>query len=350
MPSAIHRVPNSVQARHRRARSRCIAGPTIIFFCAALCISAGASVRADDNLETGRHAYEISDYPKAIQLLQEAATRDPKNGEIFLLLAKSYNELQQHDQAIASAEKAVALDPQNSVYHEWLGRAYGEKAEHAGPFTGLSLARKTRKEFDTAVHLDEKNYSARQALIEYDCSAPGIAGGGEDKAIPQIARLAELDAAEGHYAAGNCRRQKKDFATADAEFTKSLDSNPKSANLIYDIGDYAMKHSQPDRLVAVADQGAKTAPNDPRGKFYRAVALILKKDNGPQPETLLREYLKTAPTRNNYPRPHEAHEWLGRYYENQNKLQAAIAEYEAALNSDPKSRAAVDALKRLKKS
>jgi tetratricopeptide (TPR) repeat protein len=306
--------------------------------------------RPGDAIESARQAYEISDYPKAVQLLQEAAAKDPKNAEIFLLLTKSYNELQQHDQAIASAEKAVSLDPQNSVYHEWLGRAYGEKAEHAGPFSGLSLAKKTRKEFETAVHLDENNYSARQALIEYDCSAPGIVGGGEEKAIPQIARLSELDAAEGHYAAGNCRRQKKDFATADAEFTKSLDSHPKSANLIYDIGDYAMKHSQPDRLVAVAVKGEQVAPNDPRGKFYRGVALILKKDNSVQPEILLREYLKSAPVRNGYPRPHEAHEWLGRYYENQNKPAAAMAEYEAALKVDPKSRTASDALKRLKRS
>src|SRR5262249_52240656 len=252
---------------------------------AATCLNVPCLVRAsaplppshpEDAFESGRQAYEVSDYPKAVQLLQQAAAKDPKNPEIFLLLTKSYSELQQHDQAIASAEKAVALDPQSSVYHEWLGRVFGEKAEHAGPFSGLSLARKTRKEFETAVRLDDKNYSARQALIEYDCAAPGIAGGGEDKAIPQIAHLTELDFAEGHYAAGNCRRQKKDFATADAEFTKSLDSHPKSANLIYDIGDYAMKHSQPDRLVAVADAGEKVAPSDPRGNFYRAVALIMK--------------------------------------------------------------------------
>jgi tetratricopeptide (TPR) repeat protein len=337
--------------------------PACIRICATAALFAvfvlvgSAAVRASspiphpaDVIDSARQAYEISDYPKAVQLLQEASAKDPKNPEIFLLLTKSYGELQQHDQAIASAEKAVALAPQNSVYHEWLGRAYGEKAEHAGPFSGMSLARKTRREFETAVHLDEKNYSARQALIEYDCSAPGIVGGGEEKAIPQIARLTELDASEGHYAAGNCRRQKKDFATADAEFTKSLASHPQSANLIYDIGDYAMKHSQPDRLVAVANAGEQIAPRDPRGKFYRAVALVLQKDNSSQPESLIHEYLKTAPNRNSYPRPHEAHEWLGRYYENQNKPQAAIAEYEAALKTDPKSRAASDALKRLKKS
>src|SRR5947208_11842639 len=89
----------------------------------------GAAVRPDASLEVARRAYEASDYTKAIQVLQEAAAKEPQNGDIQLLLAKSYLELQELDAAIRSAEKAVAIDPQNSVYHEWLGRAYGEKAD-----------------------------------------------------------------------------------------------------------------------------------------------------------------------------------------------------------------------------
>jgi tetratricopeptide (TPR) repeat protein len=321
----------------------------LLFASAAFGASSAARLQPDEKFESGRQAYEASDYSKAAQLLQEAASKNPQNAEIHLLLAKTYNEINQHDAAIASAEKAVALEPQSSVYHEWLGRSYGAKAEHAGIFSGLSLAKKTRKEFETAVRLDEKNFSARQALIEYDCSAPGIAGGGEDKALPQIAKLAELDAAEGHYAAGNCRRQKKDFAAADAEFTKSLENHPKSANLIYDIGDYAMKHSQPHRLLAVASEGEKVAPTDPRGNFYRAAAFVLTKKSGAEAESLLREYLNRAPTRSGYPRRWEAHEWLGRLYENQGKRKAAIDEYEAALKLDAKSKSANEALKRLRK-
>jgi tetratricopeptide (TPR) repeat protein len=312
-------------------------------------ISATTSWQQDEGFNAGRQAYEVSDYSRAARILQDAASRNPQNAEIYLLLAKTYNEMQQHDAAIANAEKAVALDPQNSVYHEWLGRAYGGKAEHAGMFSGLSLAKKTRKEFETAVRLDERNFSAAQALVEYDCSAPGIAGGGEDKARPEIARITALDVAEGHYAAGNCRRQKKDFAEADAEFTKSLENHPKSANLIYDIGDYAVKRGQPDCLVAVADEGEKATPGDPRGKFYRAVALVLKKGSDGDAEALLREYLKAAPVRNGYPRPSDAHDWLGRLYENQGKTQAAIAEYEVALKTEPKDKSANEALKRLKK-
>src|SRR6266581_2084301 len=315
---------------------------------AGSCLAA-ANVKRDEGLEEARRAFEASDYAKAIQMLQAAAAKEPSNGDIQLLLAKSYLELQEHDAAIHSAEKAVALDPQSSLYHEWLGRAYGEKADHAGWFSAISLAKKTRKEFQTAVELDNRNFSARQALIEFDCSAPGMVGGGEDKAQPHIKELMERDAAEGHYAAGNCRRQKKDFAAADEEFTKALESNPKSAELIYDIGDYAIKRSQPERLLEVADTGERVAPGDRRGKFYRGVALVLKRENPEEAERLMKEYADKAPTRSGYPRPAAAHAWLGRLFEDQNQMEEAAKEFENALKLDPKNKMAQEALKRLKK-
>jgi tetratricopeptide (TPR) repeat protein len=186
-------------------------------------------------------------------------------------------------------------------------------------------------------------------LIEFDCSAPGLVGGGEEKAWPQIKQLAEMDAAEGHFAAGNCRRQKKDFAIADEEFTKALESNPKSAELIYDIGDYAARRAEPELLVAVADSGERLAPGDPRGQFYRGVALVLKKENLENAERLLTAYAKKAPIRSGYPRPAWVHAWLGRLFEEQNKMEEAANEFEGALKLDPKNKTAQEAMKRLKK-
>jgi tetratricopeptide (TPR) repeat protein len=318
-------------------------------FCIASTAIVAANVKQEAGLDAGRRAYEASDYAKAILALQAAAAKDPRNGDVQLLLAKSYLELRENDPAINSAEKAVAIDPQNSIYHEWLGRAYGEKASHAIWFSAMSLAKKTRKEFETAVQLDGKNFSARQALIEYDCSAPGMVGGGEEKALPQIKQLAAMDAAEGHYATGNCRRQKKDYAVTDEEFAKALESDPKSAELIYDIGDYGVKRSQPERLLAVADMGERVAPGDPRGMFYRGVALVLKKEDPEEAERLLREYAKKAPTRSGYPRPAAAHAWLGRLFEDQSHMEDAVKEFEGALKLDPKNKMAQEALKRLKK-
>jgi len=311
--------------------------------------AASDGVRHDDSFQAAHEAYEASDYAKAARLLQLAVEQHPRDAEIHLLLAKTYYESQHYDAAVASAEKAVALDPQSSLYHEWLGKVYGEKASHASMFSALSLAKKARREFEKAVELDEKNFSAQQALIEFDCSAPGIAGGGEDKARPEIARLAALDTAEGHYAAGNCRRQKKDFTAADIEFAQALELHPESIELLYDIGDYAMKQSQAETLAIVAEQGEVLAPSDPRALFYRAVSLIIKNARSDDSERLLNQYLKRAPLRSGFPPPWRVHEWLGRLYEHQQNSQAAIQEYEAALKLEPKNKNVREALKRLKK-
>ena len=90
------------------------------------CTPAGKSMQQNEELDGARQAFEKSEYHKAVQILQAAAAKEPRNGEIQLMLAKNYYELEERDAAVNSAEKAVAIDPENSVYHEWLGRAYGE--------------------------------------------------------------------------------------------------------------------------------------------------------------------------------------------------------------------------------
>src|SRR5258708_35113084 len=125
---------------------------------AVLCIAStaivAANVKQEAGLDAGRRAYEASDYAKAILALQAAAAKDPRNGDVQLLLAKSYLELRENDPAINSAEKAVAIDPQNSIYHEWMGRAYGGKASHAILFSAMSLANKTPREFEPSEQSD----------------------------------------------------------------------------------------------------------------------------------------------------------------------------------------------------
>src|SRR5712692_2260025 len=66
---------------------------------------AATSVKQDADLEAGRRAFEASDYAKAIQALQAAAAKDPRNGDVHLLLAKSYLEMEQLDAAIRSARR-----------------------------------------------------------------------------------------------------------------------------------------------------------------------------------------------------------------------------------------------------
>jgi tetratricopeptide (TPR) repeat protein len=306
--------------------------------------------RAEETpLEKAKAAFEKGEYTQAIDILKSAAAGEPNNGDVYVLLARSYLELNQYDAAVNSGEKAVAINPKNSDYHRWLGEAYGAKADHASMLSAYSLARKTQKEFDAAVQLDAHNFDAQQDLIEYDCAAPGVVGGGEDKAQPLIQKLMSLDAAEGHYAAGNCRAQKKNYEAADADFTKALESKPKTAKRIYDIGDYFLQRKNGGKLVAVANAGEELAPYDPRGKFYRGVALILETQKPVEAEKLLREYLQLAPMNSEYPRPWAVHYWLGKLFESHKNPAGARGEYQAALKLNGKYKPAQEALKQLGK-
>jgi len=307
----------------------------------------GLALGQESPLEQAKGAFEKGEYTRAIEILKSAAGSEPNNGDVYVLLARSYLELNQYDAAVNSAEKAVAISPKNSDYHRWLGEAYGAKADHASMLSAYSLARKTQKEFDAAVQLDAHNFDAQQDLIQYDCTAPGVVGGGEEKAQPLIQKLMSMDEVEGHYATGICRAQKKDYAAADAEFTKALESKPKTANRIYDIGDYFLQRKNAEKLLAVAGAGEELAPQDPRGKFYRGVALILQNQKPAEAEKCLRDYLQLAPMNSDYPRPWAAHYWLGRLQESQKNPAGARGEYQAALKLNGKYKPAQEALKQL---
>ena len=301
----------------------------------------------DSPLDAAKQAFEHGDYRKVIAILEPAAAKDSNNGDIQLLLTKAYIETDQHDAAIKSAEKAVAINPSNSEYHSWLGQAYGDKASRASMFSAYPLARKTQKEFETAVKLDEHNFDAAQNLIEYDCTAPSIVGGGEDKAQPIIQKLLSMDAAQGHFAQGKCHLEKKDSAGADAEFSKALDSKPKSLDQIREMVAYFAGRGQGNNVLRAADAAAAVAPNDPRVGFFHAVGWILKGQNLADAEKNLREYLRLSSPRSDYPGPSSAHYWIGRLYESQKNTPAARAEYQAALKLDPKYKNAQEALKKL---
>ncbi len=183
---------------------------------ACLMLLPGVARGEESPLAQAKAAFEKGEYTRAIEILKSAAASEPNDGDVYVLLARSYLELNQYDAAVNSAEKAVAINPKNSDYHRWLGEAYGAKADHASMLSAYSLARKTQKEFDAAVQLDAHNFDAQQDLIQYDCTAPGMVGGGEEKALPLIEKLMKMDAAEGHYATGICRAQKKDQECGEA--------------------------------------------------------------------------------------------------------------------------------------
>lgn len=325
-----------------RAPRLTVTAATFLTIGSALC-----AIPQEAPLDAAKSAFDKGEYTKAISILQAAAVKEPGNGDIQLWMAKSYLETEQIDAAVSTAEKAVAINPKSSTYHDWLGQAYGEKASRASMFSAYPLARKTQKEFETAVQLDERNFDAMQNLIEYDCTAPSVVGGGEDKARPLIQKLMGMDAAQGYYAQGNCLIQKKDFVGADAQFAKALENKPNTADQIYGMAAYFANRGQGDKVLEAAAAGEAVSAADPRVMFFHAVGWILKGEKPPEAEKNLQEYLRLAPGSADSPRPWSAHYWLGKLYESQKNIAGARSEYQAALKLNGKYKNAQEALKRL---
>src|SRR5205814_8317627 len=132
----------------------------------------------------------------SVQLLLPMPAKD---AAAWLLIGQNYYGLGDLKKATEALEKAIAAEPQHSDHYMWLGRAYGRRAETSSPFTAPGYASKARQNFEKAVHLNPHNIEALTDLFEYYLEAPGILGGGLDKARALAADIAKIDPAEGHW-------------------------------------------------------------------------------------------------------------------------------------------------------
>src|SRR5438132_7309242 len=171
---------------------RTVFGILILGIFAGSSATAGADEAAPALLAAGR----VDD---AIATLHGQISASPNDALAHNLLCRAYFSLAEWDRGISACEKAVALAPQNSQFHLWLGRIYGEKADKSGFMTAAGLARRVRGEFETAVQLNPTSVDARSDLAEFYLEAPGIVGGGRDKAEQQAQSLSSLDPARAHW-------------------------------------------------------------------------------------------------------------------------------------------------------
>ena len=249
---------------------------------------------------------------EALKAFETLATTDAKDAEVQFYLGRLALQRGDAEKAVASLEKAVELVPADARYHVRLGDAYGLSAQKAGMLSKMGLAKKCRLSYEKAVELDPKNIDARFSLLGYYQNAPGIAGGGMDKALAQAQEIKKLDAARGRFALAGVYAADKKYDLAFAEYEEVLKANPNDYASLYQSG----------RLAATSGE---------------------RLDHG---LAMLRRCL-TLPPPENQP-PHAAAQWrIGVILEKQGDKAGARAAYEASLKLDPKFPQALEALKKL---
>ena len=317
----------------------------------ALCIAFGARgvavQSAQDVLAGAQRDYNAGQYNAAVDALTAAIAKSPDDAPLHFLLGQSYYQVRDFTRAIASLERAVQLAPKQSEYHDWLGKSYGRKAEESVLFSAMTWARKTHKEFEVAVQLDPSNFEAQRDLIRFEMNAPGMVGGGDDKALKHIADLEKIDALQGQLAHGEFFATKKKMGDADAVFAKIIESNSDRIGVYFEAADYYRDRQNGEKMGAAITAAERIDPNDRRLKFYKGILLVIDGKNPSEAESLLKSYLATAPNSSDLPPHATALEWLGKLYESEGKFSEAAEEYRKSLDLDPHDKAVGDALKRV---
>jgi tetratricopeptide (TPR) repeat protein len=283
---------------------------------------------------------------EAITSLRSKLSSSPSDADSHNLLCRVYFSMGDWDHGISACEKAVALDPNNSGYHLWLGRIYGEKADAANFLSAASLAGKVRTEFETAVRLDPNNVEARSDLGEFYLEAPGIVGGGRDKAEAQAQALAPLDAAKADYLKGRLSEKRKDFATAEKEYRAAIEASYGSALTWFNLALFFRHQERWNDMEDAVHHAVSAQVDRPEIIMESAEILLRSGRNVPAAIQYLRRYLALSSKVEEAP-AFKAHYLLGTALEKQGDKQAAAQEYRAALSLAKNFSRAQEALDRL---
>jgi tetratricopeptide (TPR) repeat protein len=293
-------------------------------FLLAVSVSMGASSLSAADLMASGHADE------AIAALQSKISSTPNDAQAYNLLCRSYFSMRAWDRGVSACEKAAALDPNNSLYHLWLGRIYGEKADTVNFFSAASLAGKVRNEFEKAVQLNPSSVDARTDLAEFYLEAPGIVGGGRDKAEAQAKVLASLDPAKAHWIEARIAEKKKDLAAAEKEYRAAIDASHGGAHACFNLALFYFHQKDFDQMEPALNRAVDAPMDRPEVVMESGELLLRAGRNFPLATQWLRRYLsgqmvEEAPA-------FKAHYLLGTALEKQDDRKGATQEYRAALS------------------
>lgn len=232
-------------------------------------------------LDDARELIRERKFAEARKLLEPLVAADAKAAAPRYHLGICLMGLGDAEAAAEVLEQAVALDPTKGAYHRSLGDACGMTAQKAGLLSKMGWARRCGAAYQKAVEVDPSDVRSRWSLMEFCRQAPGLVGGGIDKAYVQAAEIRKLDAERGRVAYANLYATEKKFAEAFGLFDEVLKANPTDYAANFHIGRLASQSgTRPDAgLAALRACLAQTPPNGqaPHAVVHFLVGSLLEK-------------------------------------------------------------------------
>jgi FimV-like protein len=266
---------------------------------AAFCLVALGWAQSSTELKQAIELYQKTQYRDALAI---AESSQPKTDPVYALIGQCYYMLDDYKKAGEAFENAIAAAPKDSLYWDWLGRAYGKRAETSSFLTAPRYASQARQHFEKAVELDPKNLEAVDDLFEYYLEAPGLLGGGTDKAAQLSERIHAIAPAKYHSMQARLAEKQKQIPSAEQHLRQAIEAAPAEVGRLIDLARFLARQGRASESDAAFDRAAQRAPNSADLKFQRARAYIDSGRNTDQARQLLQEYLKSSLTPDDPPR------------------------------------------------
>lgn len=264
-------------------------------FAASLLTSAMAAVQPSPtgrDLSTAEDLYRRTEYQASLALLdlksRDAATEFLIGRDLFMSgdFKKSTEFL----------ERAVADNPKSGEYMDWLGRAYGKRAETSSPLSAMGLASKARQAFERSVALDPNNADALSDLFDYYLDAPGILGGGYDKAATVAQRISQVDPVEGYFEEAKLAQKHREYSSAEHHLRAAVEAAPHKVGTLLAYAKFLANQGRNKESDAVFEQARQIAPESPAVWYAQADVFVRQRRNLDQAKTLLQRYLNASLT------------------------------------------------------
>lgn len=290
------------------------AGLVLVLLAAAAFTSRPALGAVGPTVAHAEQIFQLGEADKALQELSSLPQGGSASAEAQNLACRIHYALLQWDRAATECEQATRLDSQNSVYHMWLGRALGLKAEHASFFSAYGLGKRVLSEFQTAIRLNPRNAEALSDLGDFYKSAPGIVGGGLDKAEGVAKQLESIDMSRAHQLRARIVESRSDYGTAEREYKEAISTAAHPALRWTDLASFyrtRKRFSDMEAAIHSAESAAKKDPHATIALYDGAGILIDGKLDPGTAARLLGEYL-ASPTMTEEGPAFEAHVRLAR--------------------------------------
>lgn len=292
---------------------------------------AGQSTR--DGLSQVNAALQAGEADRALALLGSLPPPAGSSAEAHNLRCRVLFTLELYEAANTECQQAVNGDPLSSTYHLWYGRTLGEVADRASFISAYGLAKHARSEFEQAVQLDPRSAEALADLGEFYSEAPGIVGGGTDKAAGVAAQLDHVDPARAHELRSAIARQNKDVHAAENELKTAVAVGAHPAFQWMRLASFYRKYKRWPEMESAVESGFAAAQRDPHAgvALFNGASVLIKANRNPALAMKMLEAYLAAPTATEEAPAFAARVWLARLLAQSGNAEDARRERAAAL-------------------